>query len=131
MGPHGPGVDQCGRFLKNGILKHTAIKDGDVLLIYTGIHDGHTGSVPISQSINFYNKVLKEMGADDPAALVSEADASHMLQNRTSPWPDKDLGKIAGRKILYQNQYKSIKLLIFEGTHELLPAAGLDGIADK
>ena len=93
------------------------------LQIYAGIHDGYTGSVPISHSINFYNKLLTD--ANEKALYVSEADAATMLKTQTFP-TQNPAKTIENRAILYQKTSKKITLTIFEGTHEILKNAALD-----
>ena len=97
------------------------------LRIYAGIHDGHTGSVPISQSINFYNKLLTDSGVKDKSFYVSEADAQTMLQTQAFPTtnPPKP---IDNRAIHYQKTANRITLTLFEGGHEFLQAVGLEEI---
>jgi hypothetical protein len=98
------------------------------LNIYCGIHDGYTGSVPITQSINFYNKLVRDMKGDE-LALVPLEDAIHMMSQRTfTPGEAAQLLGPEGRRIHYRKQYDSINLTIFEGGHELLPGAALEDL---
>lgn len=95
------------------------------LQIYAGIHDGYTGSVPISHSIKFYNKLLIDTEETDNARYVSAEDAATMLTTQSFP-TKKNIKKIDNRAILYQKSSKRIKLTIFEGTHEILRNVALD-----
>lgn len=95
------------------------------LQIYAGVHDGYTGSVPISHSINFYNKLLKDAKEKDLTRYVSESDANTLLKTQTFP-VSKPAKTIADRSILYQKNSKNISLTIFEGTHEILREVALD-----
>ncbi|GAB3917798.1 alpha/beta hydrolase family protein [Larkinella terrae] len=97
------------------------------LQIYAGIHDGYTGSVPISHSIHFYNKVLADTGEKDKNRYVSENDADVMLKTQTFP-AARTPQTIADRAILYQKSSKNNRLTIFEGTHEILKTAALEQI---
>lgn len=94
------------------------------LQIYAGIHDGYTGSVPISHSINFYNKLLTDTREKDISRYVSDADAISMLNTQTFP-TQSPAKTIDNRAILYQKSSKKITLTIFEGTHEILKNAAL------
>lgn len=94
------------------------------LQIYAGIHDGYTGSVPISHSINFYNKLLMNTKEKDPSRYVPEVDATTMLKTQTFP-TQSPAKTIDNRAILYQKSSKKITLTIFEGTHEILKNAAL------
>ena len=97
------------------------------LQIYAGIHDGYTGSVPISHSINFYNKLLTDLGEKDKAKFVSAEDATIMLKSQTfATQPSPKL--LDNRAILYQKSAKNITLTIFEGTHEMLQKVALEVI---
>lgn len=88
------------------------------LQIFAGIRDGLNGSVPITQSILFYNKILTDLKTGDPSAYVSFKDISFMLENRYFPQNGKNL--IGGRKIHYQKNFGNLSLIIFEGGHEML-----------
>lgn len=102
-----------------------------ILDIYCGIHDGYTGSVPITQSIKYYNKVVSDMKGDKET-LVSGEDVSYMLSQRTFK-PDEKAPLIGaeGRRIHYRKQYRSINLTIFEGGHELLPGAAMEELITR
>ncbi len=100
-------------------------RKNSILQIYAGIHDGYTGSVPISQSIKFYNKLLIDTDETDDALFVSSDDASTMLKTQSFP-TKKKLKKIDNRAIIYQKSSKKITLSIFEGTHEILKNVALD-----
>lgn len=97
------------------------------LQIYAGIHDGYTGSVPISQSINFYNKLLTDAKERDKSRFVSPEDLSTMLKTQTSP-SSKTFKLLDGRDILYQKSTKNIQLTVFEGTHEMLSKVVLENL---
>lgn len=98
-----------------------------VLQIYAGIHDGYTGSVPISHSINFYNKLLQDVKEKDTAKYVSGADAAVMLKEQMLP-AKESAKKIDDRKVHYQNASRKISIIIFEGGHEILKNAALEKI---
>lgn len=100
------------------------------LQIYAGIHDGYTGSVPISQSINFYNKLLIDANEPDLGKFISAQDKSIMI--KTQAFPTKKKYKPLGdREIVYQKTSQRITLTIFEGTHEMLNEVVLDRISKK
>ena len=100
------------------------------LYIFAGIHDGYTGSVPISQSLHFFNKVVKDYDPGDVNSLISDDHILEMVSSRNFTGPY--FGEIDGRKIHYQRQYKDlIKIVIFEGTHERLSNIALDHVEEK
>jgi len=87
------------------------------LFIYTGVYDGIQGSVPITHSINFYNKVLSDLSVTDSTKYVSDREKLHLLEYRK---PTGDFGTIAGRDICLLKKHGNIKLTVFEGNHEML-----------
>ncbi len=87
------------------------------LLIYAGIYDGIQGSVPITHSINFYNKILADIGVSDTSRYVTNYEKLRLLEFRK---PLGDFGSISGRTICLQKEFGNIKLVIFEGNHEML-----------
>lgn len=104
------------------------------LFIYEGIHDGYTGSVPITHSINMYNRLAGELkygisdlekimpeAAADPD-LVSEKEIINLLTKRLNPVYSKET-TLFGRNIYLFRQYENIQLTIFEGGHEQIPQA--------
>jgi len=99
------------------------------LQIYAGIHDGYTGSVPISHSIHFYNKLLTDAHEKDKSLYVSAEDAATMLKTQSflTLNPSK---LIEGRAILYKKTSKKITLTIFEGTHEILKNAAVELLSE-
>ena len=92
-------------------------KIGDVSLnIYVGINDGINGSVPITQSINFYNKLLVEYGGDK-SNLVTDNEKLLLLEHRKALG---NYGELNGRKICLIKKFEDIKLVIFKGNHEIM-----------
>lgn len=85
--------------------------------IHAGIYDGIQGSVPITQSINFYNKLVIDMGAEAKGQIVSTEEKAWLLEHRK---PRSDVGMIGDRKICLREEFKRINLVIFEGNHEML-----------
>jgi pimeloyl-ACP methyl ester carboxylesterase len=87
------------------------------LFIHAGIHDGYKGSVPISHSIDFYNKIVSDCGATDSSNFVTAVERSSLL--RQVP-PAGVIGDIGGRKLYLEKHYRNVTLMIFEGGHEML-----------
>lgn len=85
--------------------------------IHAGIHDGYKGSVPISHSINFYNKILADCGATDSSNFVTASEKTSLLKQIP---PAGVIGEIGGRKLYLEKHYKNVTLMIFEGGHEML-----------
>lgn len=93
------------------------------LYIYTGIYDGIQGSVPITQSINFYNKLLSDLSVKDPLTYVSDHEKLMLLEHRK---PLGNFGKIAEREVVLIKEYQNLKLVIFKGNHEILSEYALN-----
>ncbi len=99
---------------------------GVKLDISTGIHDGHTGSVPVSQAINAFNTLAAE------ADRISEADIEYMVKNEkvpehiATPMDDPAFG---GRRIYLRRVSGNVRLTLFEGGHDLLPFAAVDWLS--
>lgn len=92
---------------------------GKVILdIGTGIHDGHTGSVPVSHAIHAFNKVA------DPQNRISEQDIAYMVETEKIPehlafqGVDPAYGPY---KVLLRKTSGMVRLTLFEGGHNLLP----------
>lgn len=86
------------------------------LEIYAGINDGYTGSVPISHSILFYNRIAQHLGSKD---LVTEADMVELLTRGIEH--SSDLGRLGDRQVYYRRGTDLLSLTIFDGGHEMLP----------
>lgn len=100
------------------------------LTIYTGIHDGYTGSVPVTQSLLFYNKVVSDFAGRGKKVLIPDQDIIELVSSRNFVnMPDK---KIGSRRILYEKRYKDrVRLVIFEGSHEMLSEVALDHVDER
>lgn len=116
--------------LRSPLYWKTPVKkrQNSLLQIYVGVHDGYTGSVPISHSINFYNKLLTDGKEKDKSRYVSKQDAITLLKTQTFP-TSKIPQTLGDRAILYQNTSKNIRLTVFEGTHEILNEVALEMIS--
>ena len=97
------------------------------LFIYSGVHDGYTGSVPVSQSLNMYNKLVHDFDPSATNELIPEKDIIEILSSQS--YQRKNKGTIADRVIHYERHYKNlVNITIFEGTHEMLSEIALDHI---
>ena len=88
--------------------------------IGTGIHDGHKGSVPISEAFNAYNCLAAS------ADKVAEKDIDFMVKNEKAPagtpeFKDPGYGR---RKIHYRKVSGNVRITIFEGGHNILSSYG-------
>jgi pimeloyl-ACP methyl ester carboxylesterase len=95
------------------------------LLLFAGIDDGHTGSVPVTHSLLFYNKLLRDLGVQGAQSYVSRRDISALLR-RKPPSPPLPLGRLGSRDVLYRQEHGPVSLTVFSGGHEMLPEAALE-----
>lgn len=95
------------------------------LAIHAGVYDGIQGSVPITHSINFYNKVLADLYPGGSKSAVSEIEKAKLLEFRK---PLGDFGIIGGREICLEKSHGNLRLIIFTGNHEILPEAALGNL---
>jgi dienelactone hydrolase len=90
--------------------------------INTGIHDGHTGSVPVSHAIRAFNAVAA--AADCIPATVTDA----LVKNRRVPadlaFADAD-PLYATKPVLLRRQSGPARLTVFDGGHDILHEAAL------
>ena len=98
------------------------------LFIYAGIYDGIQGSVPITHSINFYNKLLTDLSVKDSSKYVSLSEKLSLLEKRE---PLGAFGYIAGRRICLKKEFENLKLTIFEGSHEILTEFALNELLEE
>ena len=89
------------------------------LNIYAGVHDGYTGSVPISHSILFYNKMASELYPGDLSKQVADSTLMSLVIKQLNPYADSTF-KLGGRKIHLLKQLPNLSLTILEGGHEMI-----------
>jgi len=94
--------------------------------IVAGIHDGHTGSVPISHSLLAFNQIAS--ATNDPLISALEIKQLSTPTGRlTRPKPsDQAPDAVLGRNIYLRRYAGASRVTIFEGGHESIPVAALD-----
>lgn len=113
--------------LRSPLTYLAAAKGRTILDIGTGIHDGHTGSVPVSQAIEAFNAVAEE------ADRISAEDIDFMVKNEAVPEHlmfDGEDPAYGPYKVLLRRQSATARLTLFEGGHDLLPGAAF-GFFDR
>jgi hypothetical protein len=85
--------------------------------IFAGIHDGFTGSVPITHSVRLFNRLAELYGSPDQK--VDDATVIEMLDRRVGPESAKGK-KIGDRLVHLERSAGAAHLTIFEGGHEML-----------
>jgi len=100
------------------------------LYIYAGVHDGYQGSVPITQSLEMYNKVVKDYQPAAATELIPGEVIRQLVADRKLP--DFAGGRIGDRKIHYQKRFRDqLQITIFEGGHEMIVAEALRHVPGK
>ncbi len=93
--------------------------------INTGIHDGHTGSVPVSQSLDAYNILAK------PEDRIAQEDIDSIVA--TEKVPDAlafdGADPSYGVKIHLRRQSANVRMTIFEGGHNCFVGAAFDWLS--
>lgn len=122
-GPPGasPAVDAAyaGRSV---VARLGAVRPAVPLDINAGIHDGHTGSVPVSHGIRAFNAVAAA------ADRLPEPAVERMVETRSVPEDLRFRGidpLYASRPVLLRRTSDGARLSVFDGGHEILIEAGL------
>jgi poly(3-hydroxybutyrate) depolymerase len=119
------GVDEQLR-LRSPIYALRAAAHLPPLDIATGIHDGHTGSVPVHHSLDAFNAIAPKYGAAPIPAETMEALAREESGPETEPQD-----AILGRRIHLRRNAGPSRVTIFEGGHEWVPAAVIAWLAEQ
>ncbi|MDA3787742.1 MAG: prolyl oligopeptidase family serine peptidase [Desulfobacula sp.] len=103
--------------LRSPLFWNVPEKPKSRLEIYVGINDGYTGSVPISHSILFYNRIAQLLG--NQGYLVSQDEIVKLLTRGIGH--RSDLGVLGDRRIYFRRGTDRLSLTVFDGGHEMLP----------
>jgi hypothetical protein len=102
---------------------------GDLPLdLNAGVHDGHTGSVPVHHTLRAFNAVARTGGY----RLISETEIHELGTARrlSHPTGDEERGDDSyGRAILLRRHAGPARVTIFDGGHESLPEAACAWLA--
>jgi len=93
------------------------------LSLFAGIDDGHTGSVPISHSIDLFNRFATHLSEDG----IDGSTAASLL-TRALPPTDHT---IADRSVFLQRSLGPIDITIFQGGHEMLVEYQLQRLVER
>ncbi len=93
--------------------------------INTGIHDGHTGSVPVSQSLEAYNVLAR------PEDRISQEDIGSIVGTEKVPDSLSFDGEDPsyGVKIHLRRQSANVRMTLFEGGHDAFTGAAFDWLS--
>jgi lysophospholipase L1-like esterase/dienelactone hydrolase len=94
------------------------------LYIFTGIHDGYKGSVPITQSLKFYNKVVADFDSIETESLITNEEMLSLVERRNSNVLHPS--KISNGDFHFERSYEGkVKVGVFEGGHERIESMAL------
>lgn len=95
--------------------------------INTGINDGHRGSVKISHSFNAFNRMA------DPEDRFTDEEIKYMVEKRDIPenlrFKGDDPAYTSGYPVLLRRQSGNVRITIFKGGHDILPATAFDWLS--
>lgn len=109
-------------YVKRSPLTYLKRAKGVRLHIHAGIHDGHTGSVPISHSLLAFNEVA------EPEDQLSQEDIQFFTEKEAVPLrlvsaiSDPSYGK---NQPLFRRESGNATVTIFEGGHQLVAPAAI------
>ncbi len=113
-----PTVDR--EYRERSPLTYLANAKGLNLHINTGIHDGHTGSVPISHALYAFNEIAMDKDK------ITEKDILYMVEHAAAPEhlmePIAD-PTFGDKRPLFRRVSGNAVVTLFDGGHELIPEA--------
>ena len=127
-GPPSPTTES--EYRKRSPLFHLAAAKAVPLDINTGIHDGHTGSVPVSHSLYAFNALAAASG--HPERKVSEADIRSMVKEQKIPAAlasETQTDPERQKPVLFRRIASQARITVFEGGHDSEPAAAIAWLA--
>jgi acetyl esterase/lipase len=127
-GPPSPTTES--EYRKRSPLFHLAAAKNVPLDINTGIHDGHTGSVPVSHSLYAFNALAAASG--HPERKVSEADIRSMVKEQKIPAAlasETQTDPERQKPVLFRRIASQARITVFEGGHDSEPAAAIAWLA--
>ena len=114
------------RYLDRSPLTHLANAKDVALDIAAGIHDGHTGSVPVRHSLDAFNVIAQARGdatiSETEIEQLSQPDGRLVSPSATDTMSDASLG----REIYLRRTTGRTRVTIFEGGHEGIAEATID-----
>jgi dipeptidyl aminopeptidase/acylaminoacyl peptidase len=117
-----PGPATEAQYRHRSPLFHLAAAKGVPLDINTGIHDGHTGSVPVSHSLRAFNVLAatdKQVPAEAIDFMVRERKIPTSLVAETQADPERQ------KAVLFRRSSRNARVTVFEGGHESESSAGV------
>ncbi|MBI5684002.1 MAG: prolyl oligopeptidase family serine peptidase [Verrucomicrobia bacterium] len=125
-----PGPQNEADYRKRSPVFHLAAAKGLPLDINAGIHDGHTGSVPVSHSLWAFNVVAAANGCDNKQ--VSEEQIAFMVRERKVPpslAAEREDDSERLKTVLLRRVAGAARITIFEGGHDIELVAALSWLS--
>lgn len=91
-----------------------------------GIQDGHTGSVPVSHTLNAFNRLAKEPDRLSEAQVRAFAAEPRVPAGLAEAREDPSYGD---RRVLFRRGSGAVRVTIFDGGHEIIHQAALAWLA--
>ena len=121
-----PGPATEAQYRHRSPLFHLAAAKGVPLDINAGIHDGHTGSVPVSHSLLAFNVLAapdKQVSVADIDFMVREQKIPTALATETQIDPERQ------KAVLFRRSSGNARVTVFEGGHDSEPSAALEWLS--
>lgn len=122
------GPDVMREYFERSPIHHLYYAKSTPIDINAGIHDGWTGSVPVSQSLRAFNAL-----ADD-SDKISENDIQFCVDNESVPQAletDTNDPSFGSTRILFRRASAKARITIFDGGHDCLPETGLNWLTGQ
>ncbi|MCA9441518.1 MAG: prolyl oligopeptidase family serine peptidase [Candidatus Omnitrophica bacterium] len=117
--------DECH---KRSPIAYLSAAKGLPLDINAGIHDGHTGSVPVGQTLRAFNEVA------EPKDQISEKWIENVERTEKIPEGSEFEGEdplYGDKKVLFRKESGKARVTLFEGGHEIIYDAALKWLEGK
>ncbi|HOX37142.1 MAG TPA: prolyl oligopeptidase family serine peptidase [Candidatus Brocadiia bacterium] len=131
-GPPGASAAVDEQYRLRSPLTHLRSAAGLPVDINAGIHDGHTGSVPVGHSLRAFNLLAEANG--EPGKAVSGADIAFMQETREVPEAILYGGPQERNRrhlILLRREAGPTRVTIFEGGHDMDVPVAMDWLSTK
>jgi hypothetical protein len=91
-----------------------------------GITDGHHGTVAVFHSLKLYDKLC------DAQDSLKKDEIEKLTSGKREYFPDTVADESYGaRTVLFRKQSGQTRLSVFDGDHEMIPAAAIDWLSRK
>jgi dienelactone hydrolase len=119
-GPPGKDAARDAEYSRRSPLFHLRAARSLPLDINAGIHDGYTGSVPVSHSLHGFNELAVANGF--PARIIGPEDIGAIVKTRRVPDrlgpPPADPSY--AKRVLFRREAGPARVTLFDGGHEML-----------